>query len=30
MNEDFKTIVLASDGVWDFISKKEVAESSLQ
>lgn len=30
MNEDFKAIVLASDGVWDFIKKKEVAESSLE
>lgn len=30
IKSDYKTIVVASDGIWDFLSKKVVAESSLK
>lgn len=30
MDSNFKTIVVASDGLWDFIDKDVVAELSLK
>jgi serine/threonine protein phosphatase PrpC len=30
VNQKFQKIVVASDGVWDFLNKKSVAEASLE